>query len=173
MEEISHQGPFQDPVPDSEPLPSCTAKALVCLSLLVLLPTFTWPLTTFSSWLRFTCSVIYQGLILHIGATSENPYLDFLYSSLVEFPAAFIIVVTIDRVGRIRPLALSNFVAGAASLTIIFVPPGELSISSFSRKLDCGKSVVTHFGFHRSASGTRTKAGCHLRLQFFFFSTED
>ncbi|XP_063089170.1 solute carrier family 22 member 1 isoform X2 [Cavia porcellus] len=88
-------------------------------------------------YLWFTCSVIYQGLILHIGATSENPYLDFLYSSLVEFPAAFIIVVTIDRVGRIRPLALSNFVAGAASLTIIFVPPGlgwlQISLACLGR----------------------------------------
>ncbi|EDL02053.1 solute carrier family 22 (organic cation transporter), member 1, isoform CRA_b [Mus musculus] len=46
----------------------------------------------------------------------------FFYSSLVEFPAAFIILVTIDRIGRIYPIAASNLVAGAACLLMIFIP---------------------------------------------------
>ena len=80
---------------------------------------------------RFTSSVLYQGLIMHVGATGANLYLDFLYSALVEFPAAFIILVTIDHCGLIRPLALSNLVAGAACFAMIFISHGELSIIIF------------------------------------------
>ncbi|XP_003986742.1 solute carrier family 22 member 1 isoform X1 [Felis catus] len=72
-------------------------------------------------YLWFTSSVLYQGLIMHVGATGANLYLDFLYSALVEFPAAFIILVTVDRCGLIRPLALSNLVAGAACLAMVFI----------------------------------------------------
>ncbi|XP_058591811.1 solute carrier family 22 member 1 isoform X1 [Neofelis nebulosa] len=72
-------------------------------------------------YLWFTSSVLYQGLIMHVGATGANLYLDFLYSALVEFPAAFIILITIDHCGLIRPLALSNLVAGAACFAMIFI----------------------------------------------------
>ncbi|XP_030172587.1 solute carrier family 22 member 1 isoform X1 [Lynx canadensis] len=72
-------------------------------------------------YLWFTSSVLYQGLIMHVGATGANLYLDFLYSALVEFPAAFIILVTAERCGLIRPLALSNLVAGAACLAMVFI----------------------------------------------------
>ncbi|CAO2628721.1 Solute carrier family 22 member 1 [Lemmus lemmus] len=70
----------------------------------------------------FSCAVLYQGLIMHVGATGGNLYLDFFYSALMEFPAAFIILVTIDRVGRIYPMAISNLVTGAACLIMIFIP---------------------------------------------------
>ncbi|XP_006733275.1 solute carrier family 22 member 1 [Leptonychotes weddellii] len=72
-------------------------------------------------YLWFTSSVLYQGLIMHVGATGGNLYLDFFYSALVEFPAAFIILATIDRCGLIRPLAASNLVAGAACFVMIFI----------------------------------------------------
>uniref|UniRef100_A0A8D2CZR1 Solute carrier family 22 member 1 n=1 Tax=Sciurus vulgaris TaxID=55149 RepID=A0A8D2CZR1_SCIVU len=71
-------------------------------------------------YLWFTCAVVYQGLVMHMGATSQNLYLDFFYSALVEFPAALVILVTIDRIGRIYPLAVSNLVAGAACLVMLF-----------------------------------------------------
>ncbi|XP_031957702.1 solute carrier family 22 member 2-like [Corvus moneduloides] len=70
----------------------------------------------------FTSSVLYQGLIMHMGMDAENMYLDFLYSALVEFPAAFIIIVTIDRLGRRYPWAVSNVVAGAACLATALIP---------------------------------------------------
>ncbi|NXO07159.1 S22A2 protein, partial [Oriolus oriolus] len=70
----------------------------------------------------FTSSVVYQGLIMHMGMAAENMYLDFLYSALVEFPAAFIIIITIDRVGRRYPWAVSNLVAGAACLATALIP---------------------------------------------------
>ncbi|KFV13947.1 Solute carrier family 22 member 2, partial [Pterocles gutturalis] len=70
----------------------------------------------------FTSAVLYQGLIMQIGVGAGNVYLDFLYSALVEFPAAFIIIVTIDRIGRRYPWAASNLVAGAACLATALIP---------------------------------------------------
>uniref|UniRef100_A0A452U5W2 Solute carrier family 22 member 1 n=1 Tax=Ursus maritimus TaxID=29073 RepID=A0A452U5W2_URSMA len=72
-------------------------------------------------YLWFTSSVLYQGLIMHVGATGANLYLDFFYSALVEFPAAFIILATTDRFGLIRPSAASNLMAGAACFAMIFI----------------------------------------------------
>ncbi|XP_054943643.1 solute carrier family 22 member 1 [Physeter macrocephalus] len=72
-------------------------------------------------YLWFTSSVLYQGLIMHMGVTGGNLYLDFFYSALVEFPAAFIILVTIERFGRLYPMAGSNLVVGAACFLMIFI----------------------------------------------------
>lgn len=80
---------------------------------------------------------------MHMGATGGNLYLDFLYSALVEFPAAFIILVTIDRVGRICPMALSNLVTGAACLIMIFIPRGKLSVLITSQIIESWGCVVT------------------------------
>ncbi|XP_026937701.1 solute carrier family 22 member 1 isoform X2 [Sagmatias obliquidens] len=72
-------------------------------------------------YLWLTSSVLYQGLIMHMGVTGGNLYLDFFYSALVEFPAAFIILVTIERFGCLYPLAGSNLVVGAACFLMIFI----------------------------------------------------
>lgn len=71
--------------------------------------------------------MLYQGLIMHMGVTGGNLYLDFFYSALVEFPAAFIILVTIERFGCLYPLAGSNLVVGAACFLMIFISHGEWS----------------------------------------------
>ncbi|XP_074165488.1 solute carrier family 22 member 1-like [Sminthopsis crassicaudata] len=73
-------------------------------------------------YIWFSSSVLYQGLIMYMGATAVNLYLDFFYSALVEFPAALIIIFTIDRVGRRYPLAASNFIAGVVCSIMIFIP---------------------------------------------------
>lgn len=62
---------------------------------------------------------------MHMGVAAGNMYLDFLYSALVEFPASFIIIVTIDRIGRRYPWAAANLVAGAACLVTALIPEGE------------------------------------------------
>ncbi|NXH71926.1 S22A2 protein, partial [Hydrobates tethys] len=72
------------------------------------------------SW--FTSSVLYQGLIMHMGVAAGNMYLDFLYSALVEFPAAFILILTLDRIGRRYPWAAANVMAGGACLVTALVP---------------------------------------------------
>ncbi|XP_075604614.1 solute carrier family 22 member 2-like isoform X2 [Balearica regulorum gibbericeps] len=72
------------------------------------------------SW--FTSSILYQGLIMHMGIAAGNMYLDFLYSALVEFPAAFILMLTLDRIGRRYPWAAANVMAGGACLVAALVP---------------------------------------------------
>ncbi|XP_049731655.1 solute carrier family 22 member 1 isoform X1 [Elephas maximus indicus] len=72
-------------------------------------------------YLWFTSAVLYQGLIMHVGATGGNLYLDFFYSALVEFPASIFILLTIDRIGCLYPLAVWNLVAGAACFAMLFI----------------------------------------------------
>ncbi|XP_054616862.1 solute carrier family 22 member 2 isoform X3 [Dunckerocampus dactyliophorus] len=71
---------------------------------------------------RFTSAVVYQGLIMRLGILGGNVYISFLISALVEFPAAFLILFTIERVGRRLPFAAANVVAGAACLITAFLP---------------------------------------------------
>ncbi|NWS57376.1 S22A3 protein, partial [Chunga burmeisteri] len=70
----------------------------------------------------FTSALIYQGLVMRLGITGGNLYLDFLISGAVELPAALLILVTIDRIGRRLPFAISNIVAGVACLITAFLP---------------------------------------------------
>ncbi|XP_008279835.1 solute carrier family 22 member 2-like [Stegastes partitus] len=70
----------------------------------------------------FTSAVVYQGLIMRVGIAGGNVYLDFFISGLVEFPAAFLILCTIERIGRRLPFAVANIVAGASCVITAFVP---------------------------------------------------
>ncbi|XP_030576886.1 solute carrier family 22 member 2-like [Archocentrus centrarchus] len=70
----------------------------------------------------FTSAVVYQGLIMRVGIAGGNVYIDFLISGLVEFPAAFLILSTIERVGRRLPFATANIVAGASCIIAAFIP---------------------------------------------------
>ncbi|KAF3850218.1 hypothetical protein F7725_019937 [Dissostichus mawsoni] len=72
--------------------------------------------------LSFNCAVVYQGLIMRLGILGGNVYIDFLISGLVEFPAAFLILFTIERIGRRIPFASANIVAGAACLITAMIP---------------------------------------------------
>ena len=66
--------------------------------------------------------MVYQGLIMRVGIAGGNVYIDFLISGLVEFPAAFLILITIERIGRRLPFAAANIVAGAACVITAFIP---------------------------------------------------
>ncbi|NXA37718.1 S22A3 protein, partial [Eudromia elegans] len=70
----------------------------------------------------FTSALIYQGLVMRLGIVGGNLYLDFFISGAVELPAALLILVTIDRIGRRPPFAVSNIVAGIACLVTAFLP---------------------------------------------------
>ncbi|XP_070705002.1 solute carrier family 22 member 2-like [Pempheris klunzingeri] len=70
----------------------------------------------------FTSAVVYQGLIMRVGIAGGNVYIDFLISGLVEFPAAFLILFTIERIGRRLPFATANIVAGASCIITAFIP---------------------------------------------------
>lgn len=79
---------------------------------------------------RFTAAVVYQGLIMRVGITGGNVYIDFFIAGLVEFPAAFLILFTIERAGRRLPFATANIVAGVSCLITAFIPDSENSYSS-------------------------------------------
>ncbi|KAF7662092.1 hypothetical protein LDENG_00246520, partial [Lucifuga dentata] len=70
----------------------------------------------------FTSAVVYQGLIMRLGILGGNVYVDFLISGLVEFPAALLILFTIERIGRRLPFATANFLAGASCFITAFIP---------------------------------------------------
>ncbi|NXA23981.1 S22A3 protein, partial [Ibidorhyncha struthersii] len=70
----------------------------------------------------FTSALIYQGLVMRLGIVGGNLYLHFFISGAVELPAAFLILVTIDRIGRRLPFGISNIVAGIACLITAFLP---------------------------------------------------
>uniref|UniRef100_H3ABZ4 Solute carrier family 22 member 3 n=1 Tax=Latimeria chalumnae TaxID=7897 RepID=H3ABZ4_LATCH len=70
----------------------------------------------------FSISAVYQGLIMRLGILGGNIYFDFFISGLVEFPSAFLILLTIERVGRRLPFAISTIVAGASCLIVAFIP---------------------------------------------------
>lgn len=74
---------------------------------------------------RFTSAVVYQGLIMRVGLTGGNVYINFLISGLVEFPAAFLILFTIERIGRRLPFASANIVAGVSCIVTAFIPDSE------------------------------------------------
>ncbi|XP_061126821.1 solute carrier family 22 member 2-like [Syngnathus typhle] len=74
----------------------------------------------------FTSAVVYQGLIMRLGIMGGNVYISFLISALMEFPAAFLILFTIERVGRRLPFAAANAVAGAACFIAVFLQDGWL-----------------------------------------------
>uniref|UniRef100_A0A8C8RJN9 Solute carrier family 22 member 3 n=1 Tax=Pelusios castaneus TaxID=367368 RepID=A0A8C8RJN9_9SAUR len=70
----------------------------------------------------FTSALVYQGLVMRLGIIGGNLYLDFFISGAVELPAALLILLTIDRIGRRLPFAISNIVAGVACLITAFIP---------------------------------------------------
>ncbi|XP_042545672.1 solute carrier family 22 member 3 [Dipodomys merriami] len=72
----------------------------------------------------FTSAVVYQGLVMRLGIVGGNLYVDFFISGVVELPAALLILLTIERLGRRLPFAASNIVAGVACLVTAFLPEG-------------------------------------------------
>lgn len=61
---------------------------------------------------------------MRLGIVGGNLYIDFFISGLVELPAALLILLTIERLGRRLPFAASNIVAGVACLVTAFLPEG-------------------------------------------------
>lgn len=61
---------------------------------------------------------------MRLGMVGGNLYIDFFISGLVELPAALLILLTIERLGRRLPFAASNIAAGVACLVTAFLPEG-------------------------------------------------
>lgn len=88
---------------------------------------------------------------MRLGILGGNVYIDFLISGLVEFPAAFLILFTIDRIGRRLPFATANIVAGAACFITAMIPESESMITSMSNGNDLPGwicvTLLSHFSF--------------------------
>ncbi|XP_068433219.1 solute carrier family 22 member 2-like [Clinocottus analis] len=92
----------------------------------------------------FTTTVVYQGLIMRVGIVGGNVYIDFFIFALTEFPALFIILFTVERVGRRIPFASANIVACAACFITAFIPD---SIFWFKTALGCIGRLASTMAF--------------------------
>ncbi|XP_032881597.1 solute carrier family 22 member 2-like [Amblyraja radiata] len=70
----------------------------------------------------FACALVYQGLVMRLGTLGGNIYLDFFISGAVEIPAAILILLVIERIGRRLPFATGGLVSGASCLIAAFIP---------------------------------------------------
>jgi hypothetical protein len=77
----------------------------------------------FFCWI--TCTFLFYGLTLNSVALAGNTYLDFILTSLVEIPAAFVCNYVVDKFGRKWSLSCSFFLTGLSCLVFLFLPMGE------------------------------------------------
>ncbi|XP_072122075.1 solute carrier family 22 member 2-like isoform X2 [Mobula birostris] len=70
----------------------------------------------------FACALVYQGLVMRLGTLGGNIYLDFFISGAVEIPAAILILLVIERIGRRLPFATGGLLSGASCLIAAFIP---------------------------------------------------
>lgn len=71
---------------------------------------------------------------MRLGILGGNVYIDFFISGLVEFPAAVLILFTIERIGRRLPFVTANIVAGVSCFITAFLPDSKSPDQETKRK---------------------------------------
>ncbi|RZC33072.1 Sugar tr and/or MFS 1 domain containing protein [Asbolus verrucosus] len=69
-----------------------------------------------------TCAFLFYGLTLNSVSLAGNAYLDFMLTSLAEFPAVFACIYLADKIGRKWSLSGSFFLTGISCLAFTFIP---------------------------------------------------
>ena len=88
---------------------------------------------------RFSNAFVYYGLSLNTASLGGNPYINFLLSGAVEFPAYLYIWWSFAKFGRIKPFGLIFILAGISLLAIMAVPQGkETYFTQFYIESHCG-----------------------------------
>ncbi|KAK4883425.1 hypothetical protein RN001_006744 [Aquatica leii] len=94
-----------------------------------------YPITDlFKSWilvLRFincsfcwiTCVFVFYGLTVNSVALSDNSYLDFILTSLVEIPGYALTYILVDKVGRRIGISSSLILTSICCVVFVFIPP--------------------------------------------------
>lgn len=80
-------------------------------------------LNVYFNW--FVNSFIYYGLSYNTGNLGGDPYINFLVSGAVEFPAYMITIIVIKKLGRRIPL-MSTMVAGGIACILTIPVPDEM-----------------------------------------------
>ncbi|CAH1776013.1 unnamed protein product [Owenia fusiformis] len=70
----------------------------------------------------FVNSMVYYGLSFGVEALPGSIYINLFFSGLVEFPGYFFAILTMNRIGRRKSLAISLVVGGLACLACFPVP---------------------------------------------------
>jgi Na+/melibiose symporter-like transporter len=77
-------------------------------------------LVTMLNWLGNTFA--YDGLSFNIGALGGNPYLNYIYSAVVELGGLIASHIALEKLGRKRPYCICLVLAGLSLVSISFVP---------------------------------------------------
>ncbi|XP_019643390.1 PREDICTED: organic cation transporter protein-like [Branchiostoma belcheri] len=77
----------------------------------------------------FTCSLVFYGFSLNITDLSGNIYLNFLISSLMEFPAYVSLLYLQERFGRKIPVFTYLFLTGLGLIIVTVLPPGPSRVA--------------------------------------------
>jgi hypothetical protein len=73
----------------------------------------------------FGNTFVYDGLSFNVGVLGGNPYLNYLYSSLIELAGVSASHFALEKFGRKWPYSICLLLAGASLVSIAFVPASE------------------------------------------------